>query len=128
MTKQEYYESFKDPRWQKKRLEILERDEWICKSCGEKHEQLHAHHTVYYDMYPWEYGNNTIVTLCDTCHKDEHDLRAMGFLSTEMISVAEILRSNEAKENFKEKFRFYLCNFGYCNKIIKKQMVEDGYE
>lgn len=29
-----YAEKFKDPRWQKKRLKIMERDNWKCCECG----------------------------------------------------------------------------------------------
>ena len=31
-----YSEKLKDPRWQKKRLEILERDNFRCQYCGDK--------------------------------------------------------------------------------------------
>lgn len=33
MTQMSYAEQLKDPRWQKKRLEILNRDEWKCTWC-----------------------------------------------------------------------------------------------
>jgi len=42
-----YSEKLKDPRWQKKRLKVLERDNWECKQCGEKEETLHIHHLLY---------------------------------------------------------------------------------
>ena len=38
-----YTEKFKDPRWQKKRLEILEREKWMCEDCEDKTTQLHIH-------------------------------------------------------------------------------------
>jgi len=42
-----YQEKLKDPRWQKKRLEILQRDGWKCKWCGEEKQTLHIHHLKY---------------------------------------------------------------------------------
>lgn len=64
-----YKEKLKDPRWQKKRLEILERDNFTCCQCGDKEETLHVHHKGYIKgNEPWEYDNNYLETLCETCH------------------------------------------------------------
>lgn len=69
--------AFRDSRWQKKRLEIMNRDKWTCRSCGKSGENvtLNVHH-AYYETgkAPWEYLNETLVTLCDKCHKERHDL------------------------------------------------------
>ena len=43
----EYAEKLKDPRWQKKRLEILERDAWVCQKCFDTKSTLHVHHRIY---------------------------------------------------------------------------------
>lgn len=67
-----YAEKLKDPRWQKKRLEILERDNWTCQYCGNKDTTLHVHHREYRDnLEPWEYPNIDLITLCELCHKKE---------------------------------------------------------
>jgi len=72
--KQNYAEKYKDPRWQKKRLEILERDEWECQKCGDKESTLHVHHRYYEpNTDPWDYQNQVLVTLCNNCHEEEHD-------------------------------------------------------
>lgn len=66
-----YQEKLKDPRWQKKRLEILQRDEWTCKSCGEIEKTLHVHHLFYiFNQDPWDIPNSFLLTLCDNCHDD----------------------------------------------------------
>lgn len=64
-----YFEKLKDPRWQKKRLEILERDRWTCTVCQRSDLTLHVHH-AYYDskLQPWEYDNETLHTVCVECH------------------------------------------------------------
>ncbi len=65
-----YSEKLKDPRWQKKRLEILERDGWKCRSCGEKERTLHVHHIFYFPKKePWEIHNGFLISFCEDCHK-----------------------------------------------------------
>lgn len=65
--KQSYSELLKDPRWQKKRLIILERDEWTCQLCGDESSELHVHHKKYVGK-PWECPDKQLQTLCKTCH------------------------------------------------------------
>ena len=71
LTKNEFFEKYKDPRWQKKRLEILERDNFCCQDCGSKVDHLHIHH-MYYEkgLNPWEYSDESLITLCENCHKE----------------------------------------------------------
>ena len=72
-----YTEKFKDPRWQKRRLLILERDEWTCQYCGEKEETLNVHHLWYEKgKDPWEYPDECLITLCEGCHELDHESRA----------------------------------------------------
>lgn len=62
-----YSEKLKDPRWQKKRLKVLERDEFRCKMCGGDKETLHVHH-LKYGGDPWDIELGLLTTLCETCH------------------------------------------------------------
>ena len=62
-----YLDLLKDPRWQKKRLEILERDGWACKLCGDKESTLAVHHCGYHGK-PWESPDEELETLCEKCH------------------------------------------------------------
>ncbi len=69
MEKISYSDKLKDPRWQKKRLEIFNRYEFTCKLCGDKETTLNIHHKKYvYGKEPWEYDNEELVTLCEHCH------------------------------------------------------------
>lgn len=71
-----YSEKLKDPRWQKKRLEILQRDEWSCKRCNSKENTLHVHHNSYsYGKDPWDYDESNFITLCEKCHETEEYYR-----------------------------------------------------
>lgn len=72
-----YGDKLKDPRWQKRRLAILERDEWACQLCRRGDQTLHVHHRYYEPgKDPWEAGDDALVTLCAECHEIEtHDRR-----------------------------------------------------
>ena len=43
----DYTELLKDPRWQRKRLKIFERDEFKCRRCNDEFTNLHIHHLYY---------------------------------------------------------------------------------
>jgi 5-methylcytosine-specific restriction endonuclease McrA len=64
-----YSEKLKDPRWQKKRLQILKRDGFKCMSCLSKIKMLSVHHKYYITGFdPWDYPNKSLITLCQDCH------------------------------------------------------------
>ena len=70
--KKDYLEALASPQWQKKRLEIMQRDNFTCQFCGCKDRTLHIHHKVYEKgKKPWEYDNKDLITLCDRCHESE---------------------------------------------------------
>lgn len=76
MSAQTYAQKLKDPRWQKKRLEIMNRDEFMCQSCQATESQLQIHHKIYLKKkMPWEMGDENLVTLCCDCHAAVTDLK-----------------------------------------------------
>jgi hypothetical protein len=72
-----YLEKLKDPRWQRKRLEIFQRDNWTCKFCGDTESMLMVHHFKY-EGNPWEVDNEHLGTCCARCHKEEHEELALA--------------------------------------------------
>lgn len=70
-----YSELLKDPRWQKKSLEILSADRWCCRNCESKTRTLHVHH-LYYEKGcdPWDYPDGALITLCNECHEEAHKI------------------------------------------------------
>ena len=62
-----YLEKLKHPNWQKKRLLILERDNFTCRYCSDKETELHIHHLKYHKN-PWDAKDENLVTLCKDCH------------------------------------------------------------
>jgi hypothetical protein len=101
MEKKTYSEKLKDPRWQKMRLQILERDEWCCQRCFESEKTLHVHHLRYIPgRDPWDYGQDLLITLCMECHENEKEMRQgnesdllemikdQGFMAEDVHSIA----------------------------------------
>lgn len=84
-----YSEALKDPRWARRRLEVLVRAEWTCEECRvapEEWDTLNVHHRYYRSgAKPWEYEDTELVCLCRRCHEDVTDelervYRAVGML------------------------------------------------
>jgi 5-methylcytosine-specific restriction endonuclease McrA len=68
--KKSYSELLRDPRWQKKRLEVFERDQWRCVKCSDASSNLQVDHLYYESNHlPWEYPMSAFQTLCESCHK-----------------------------------------------------------
>ena len=68
-----YTEQYKDPRWQKKRLEIMDRDGFACCHCRDKQTTLNVHHSFYEKGRKiWDYEASYLVTLCEDCHGKFH--------------------------------------------------------
>jgi hypothetical protein len=69
-----YSEKLKDPRWQKLRLEVFERDEFACTRCGDKENTLNVHHWSYAKSgNPWDSDMGELDTVCEACHKKIED-------------------------------------------------------
>lgn len=85
MKKKDYYELLSDPRWQRKRLEIMHRDDFTCQHCGAKDKTINVHHKYYFPGNdPWDYANNALITLCNDCHEFEHDNKEIPYLMHEL--------------------------------------------
>lgn len=82
-----YVQQLKNPKWQKKRLLIMERDGFVCTECGDNNSTLNVHHRYYIKgNAPWEYPDVALITLCENCHSRRHELnnlisRVIGGLS-----------------------------------------------
>lgn len=73
LSKPNYIQQLKDPRWQRKRLEMLEGSSWSCDECGCVDRTLHVHHKQYIKgRLAWEYSNYELAVLCEECHESEH--------------------------------------------------------
>lgn len=98
--KSSYYQKFKDPRWQKKRLSILERDGFKCQwiYCQSTTSTLHVHHFTYLkNRDPWEYDNSFFTTLCDDCHE------RVG-----TVNIKEMIIEHLFSCGINEEFKFFM--------------------
>ena len=102
MEKKTYSEKLKDPRWQKKRLEVLSRDEWMCQLCQDNESTLHVHHFSYNPFVePWDYDLNNFITLCESCHNYETTRRScVETMLLEMIKIRGFL-SDDVEEIYR---------------------------
>jgi transcription elongation factor Elf1 len=94
-----YSEKLKSPKWQKKRLEILQRDNFNCRNCGDTESSLHVHHIKYIaNTDPWDYDEKYLLTLCESCHSEstwqKNDIKKIideEFVFVEYISELRLL-------------------------------------
>jgi hypothetical protein len=99
-----YTDKLRDPRWQKKRLQILEKNNWACFSCGDTKSTLNVHHIMYEkNKEPWDVDDSNLTTLCEACHFSEHTLRkkyedqflgilkSKGFMVYDIYNLIEVL-------------------------------------
>lgn len=68
-----YSEKLLDPRWQRKRLSILQRDNFTCTLCMDDRSTLAVHHTEY-SGNPWDIADDKLITICHHCHDIIHGL------------------------------------------------------
>lgn len=111
--KKTYSDKLKDPRWQKKRLEIFNRDGFKCTTCGRGDKTLHVHHKFYESgLEPWQYDDSVLTTLCEECH----------------------FNVPEQEAEFKNLIKFLLCQgFSYLNLVrmlsgaaVQTDVIEPG--
>lgn len=89
--KKTYSEKLKDPRWQKKRLEIFERDNWTCQHCCHTEWTLAIHHLRYIPgIEPWDYPAELLITLCEYCHSEEYEVAPLA-----MDELSRTLKENK---------------------------------
>lgn len=75
MPMKSYGELLRDPRWQEKRLRVMDRAGFICEECGSAERTLNVHHTYYErGKMPWDYPEESLRCLCEPCHELSHVL------------------------------------------------------
>lgn len=105
-----YSDKLKDPRWQKKRLEILNRDNFKCTFCGDKSSTLHVHHLAY-ARTPWDVPNEDLVTTCSHCH---HIIEFFKKNDYTVTSIMKFMESNDESyiillaKTYEEQESFYI--------------------
>lgn len=131
-----YSKKLKDPRWQKKRLQIFNRDKWACKMCKDTETTLNVHHLEYIDGNdPWDYPNSMLITVCEHCHTEIELNRKQDEETTEIYKsndwtggnrIMFALIGDTISMRIYNKNGDYLIGFNMCNdlpelsKLIRK--------
>ena len=92
-----YKDKLLDPRWQKKRLKILERDDFKCQLCGDTETTLHIHHKKYVKGDPWDSPDIYLITHCEHCHT-----------VTEILKNHEVVPKSILKNKIVAGFRLFI--------------------
>ena len=92
-SKSEFWKLYENPKWQKKRLEVLQRADFRCEECKDNTKNLHVHHRYYKkDSAPWDYPDDCFQCLCRECHRKktiitEETKQLLGFLPKDKMEV-----------------------------------------
>lgn len=112
-----YSELLRDPRWQKKRLQILERDGWKCLDCGDESKTLNVHHHTYRNgAAPWDYKDSNFGTFCEDCHKRRHG--ELKLLKVAMDCFTRNLTASQIR-NLHRAFMFKGGALDVINSLVK---------
>lgn len=145
-ARSEYAQKLRDPRWQKMRLEVMQRDNFTCQMCCDNTRPLNVHHNFYErGKDPWDYPLWSLVTFCEDCHQTETDqrredegtlleaLRQCGFSYADINALYYALMSHAssfAKRPYvDERKSWVLCwvitNFGRLQPALEAQMMSE---
>jgi hypothetical protein len=84
----DFWEKYKDPRWQRRRLEIMHNADFSCEGCGSKSSTLNVHHKLYRKGFnPWDYNNLELMCLCEDCHEAWHLMKEHLNVSLQFIDL-----------------------------------------
>jgi hypothetical protein len=86
-----YSDKLKDPRWQKKRLQVMEKANFKCVQCGDSKNTLAVHHMVYIKgKEPWDYQDDLLKCFCEKCHEYQHGLTQEMALLSGMMDLNQL--------------------------------------
>lgn len=84
-----YLEKLRDPRWQRKRLEVMQRARFACERCDAADSTLNVHHKLYRkNANPWDYADEELECLCEQCHEERHHQRQR--LDEAIVRLSEV--------------------------------------
>lgn len=118
MANKNYSDKLKNPKWQKKRLEVLNLHGFKCEKCGCEDKELHVHHRFYIKgREVWQYDNDVFQVLCCDCHEKEHSKEK------ESVSIVEVV-----PKRFKKLIDLLIECDSYCDfEINDVEMVLEFY-
>jgi hypothetical protein len=89
-----YAEMLRDPRWQRRRLEIMQSADFRCELCGSAEKTLNVHHRQYRKgAKPWEYDDEELRCMCEDCHREDHENSALLLRIFDRLDFGDKLRT-----------------------------------
>jgi len=111
-TKNDWSDQYKHPKWQKRRLEILQNQGFKCKMCGDAEKTLNVHHGKYVlGRKIWEYEDYELIGLCEDCHLLAHEAKDFLLMHSlyyhpnfiyNLVNHVEVLKAVSASTGFTE--------------------------
>ena len=122
-----YSEKLKDPRWQRKRLEIMERDNFQCRFCDDNEKTLNVHHGYYEKgLDPWEYKENTLYTICIECHEWVQNILRDCHYETAQIEPQFLAEAFDIIKELKKFNPYDLQQIYYLIEIYRTSDIRNG--
>jgi len=131
----EYAKRLQDPRWQRKRLEILNRDNFTCLMCQSKNKELHVHHKYYKKgANIWDYPDKCYATLCYGCHEAEENflklseqqlIQTVREFGMDSLDINALVFAIDALSNVKDGEKFM---HKFQNEAIKLFLAQEGID
>lgn len=137
MVTTRYQKQLADPKWQRKRLEILQRDNFKCTLCDDDTVELHVHHKKYErGKKAHEYEDSNFTSVCAHCHQlltyykidlDTSGMIAFRSSSEKMYLIFQkeeqrlnILIYNFTDDTFYQSSSFFEAHIEYLLKFLNK--------
>lgn len=110
MAKDDYFQLLSNPKWQKRKTEIQIRDKFTCQFCSDTGTTLNVHHKYYdFDRPPWDYPDEALILLCESCHEKEtkavsdfklavRELLESGFFYIELLAQVNLFKHTNRKK------------------------------
>ena len=91
--------------WQQIRQQVLERDNYICKECGQSLKSLEVHHKL-----PKRKGGldilDNLISLCRKCHKTIEPTRKMGYPNKVNCGIMFIKVTDDVHKRLKKRIEW----------------------
>lgn len=120
MEEKTYIQKLQDPRWQRKRLEIMQRDDFKCRHCNAVDKPLQIHHIAYNFKDPWDIEDRLLISLCSECHDIEtgavkeafskliQSIKLAGYMSNDVLQLLEVFSDTDIRHKYNNIHRFIL--------------------
>lgn len=118
---------YSDPRWQRLRLQCMDRDAWKCVACGDGQSTLHVHHKRYCGDI-WDSPVEDLQTLCNACHMGlgPHPKAGMWYQRVDQIKKGDCSGKTWSKEDASVTGDTVVLAIQHCPSCACKEFLAEG--